>query len=339
MTFTGKFLDPIKCLYTRGSNYEVWTVEIHLTTRCNYQCGHCNWGQRNKQIAEADPRRMSMLLEDCEKMLVRGVIFSGGGEPLLWKKFGVVDLIKGLRGQQVALLTNASLFSLMKDFEWLHNCTYVLVSWHGHQQMRTLAGVAKVVDKRDEIGAKCMINVKMVITPQNYREVVEDYKIIRQITSPDYILFCPSKDYENIGGIELSSQQIQELKGMIEDAGIREDEDSNADILWQLPDRDTPTQTCESIERGLHAYITSDGNVYLCCCLAGNPNFSIGNINQQRFTSIWRGKKHRNLIEKINEDTCKRPNCRFKVYNRILQNSKLETPPLEEYFLRHGGIL
>jgi len=272
-------------------------------------------------------------------MGIRGVVYSGGGEPLLWQGRKVLELIEETgKWAQVALLTNASLFpSSPEKFGWLKNSTYVLVSWHGHQRTRTLQGIARLVSAKKAWRSNCMVNVKMVLTPQNYRMVIEDYERIKAL-EPDFILFCPSKDYENVGGIELTFQQMQELKKMIQEANILKDTFNNASILWNMPDRDTPTTKCESVLRGLHAYITADGSVYLCCCTAGVPELSIGNINEESFSEIWRGKRHEEVVKNLHEQLCRRRNCRFRVYNQIFDLYR-EPPPLSEYEIRHGGIL
>lgn len=336
--FRWKFADPKKILYAKNHDGRMpWTVEIHLTNACNYDCRHCNWRQRRRLVRdELRENVVENLMAELVNMGVRGVCFSGGGEPLLWHNGYVYELIRDYgQSMQAALITNGSLLPT-EFYSWMHGCSYVLISWHGYYR-QTLLGIKRAVNGKDTYKADCKIGVKMVITPQNYHGLVDDWKAIKEF-KPDYILFCPSKDYENVGGIELSAQQITEVRDMLITAGIDQDPDTHKDMFWDMPDRNTPTIICNSVRKGLHAYITADGEVYPCTCLAGEHEFSFGNINERRFAHIWLSEQRQKVVEKLCDSPCDRKNCRFKVYNRLLEIGG-PMPSWQELRERHGGIL
>jgi len=275
-------------------------------------------------------------MTELVSMGVRGAIFSGGGEPLMWHNGYVYELIRDYgQNMQVALITNGSL--LPTDFySWMYGCSYLLISWHSYYR-QTLAGINRAVLGRNRMKADCRIGVKMVVSPQNYRNLVKDWKEIKAL-GPDYILLCPSKDYENVGNLELTDAQFSEIKNALIAAKIDQDPDTHKDMFWDMPDRNTPTIICESVRRGLHAYITADGEVYLCTCTAGEREFSIGNVNEKKFRHIWMGEQRRKVVDALCDTQCMRKNCRFKVYNRLLSIGG-DMPSWMELRERHGGIL
>jgi len=128
------------------------------------------------------------------------------------------------------------------------------------------------------------------------------------------------------------------VRGQLAEAGIDQDPDTHKDMFWKMPDWDTPTKICHSIEKRLHACITVDGEVFLCTCTAGERNLSIGNVNEEKFRRIWNGERHKNVIAKLNESPCERRNCWFKPYNKVLEVGG-DAPTWKEMRERHGGIL
>ena len=84
------------------------SINLDLTTTCNFACGHCiDWDALNTTARH----QHEDLLASLKSMHARGlksVILLGGGEPTLYPKFAdVVRFLKSL-GLQVAVVTNGS---------------------------------------------------------------------------------------------------------------------------------------------------------------------------------------------------------------------------------------
>jgi hypothetical protein len=84
------------------------SVNLDLTTACNYACEHCiDWETLNSGVSHDDARLCASLAEMAARGL-RSVILIGGGEPTVHPTFGpVVRRLKGL-GLQVAVVSNGS---------------------------------------------------------------------------------------------------------------------------------------------------------------------------------------------------------------------------------------
>jgi molybdenum cofactor biosynthesis enzyme MoaA len=84
------------------------SINLDLTTACNYACDHCiDWDLLNSGISH-DERRLRESLERMAAAGLKSVILIGGGEPTIHPRFGAfVRHLKALR-LQVAVVTNGS---------------------------------------------------------------------------------------------------------------------------------------------------------------------------------------------------------------------------------------
>ena len=68
--------------WVSGENVGPITVEMDMTNRCNSRCPGCAGGRENQESL-SNPKS---LIDQLVGMGTRGLIFSGGGEPLLDKR-------------------------------------------------------------------------------------------------------------------------------------------------------------------------------------------------------------------------------------------------------------
>jgi len=78
-----KINKPLKENVLEKAN-NLWGLEIHLTSKCQLNCSHCSYEQRNKDCAELNPKTLEQILETANKSAIGSIIFSGGGDPLSW---------------------------------------------------------------------------------------------------------------------------------------------------------------------------------------------------------------------------------------------------------------
>lgn len=89
-------------------------IELDPTNRCNYLCPECI-SSKVKGNIEISPKRLEKLIREFSLAGVKGIIFIGGGEPLLHS-----DMPKPLKQahelkMDVGLTTNGSLISRYVD--------------------------------------------------------------------------------------------------------------------------------------------------------------------------------------------------------------------------------
>jgi pyruvate-formate lyase-activating enzyme len=113
-----------------GAPLPAWSplsINLDLTTACNYACGHCiDWDILNSGISH-DDRRLRASLAEMASTGLRSVILIGGGEPTVYPGFvAMVRFLKAELGLQVAVVSNGSrndrlleVVDLLDERDWI----------------------------------------------------------------------------------------------------------------------------------------------------------------------------------------------------------------------------
>ena len=95
-------------VHIRSSGISPISINLDLTTACNFACPHCVDLQVLNTGDMLAFENVKTMLDILHSEGLRSVILIGGGEPVLHRHFGdIVRYIKGL-GMQVAIVTNGS---------------------------------------------------------------------------------------------------------------------------------------------------------------------------------------------------------------------------------------
>lgn len=236
----GKWLyypDRIACI-KRGDFRDVTPVTAQLVPSlyCNFYCPHCCYGRSKENIRLLGDRRamlmdgrtMSVIIDRLSDAGIKGIVFTGGGEPT-----SNLHLLDGMRyaahkGIKTGLFTNGSLLTLTKIHRLLElEPTFIRVSLdagtsdvhrllHGYPDKHDhfpkvlenieLLAKGKLIQKVDTT-----IGVGVTVEPVNLHNLVELAERLREIAhrSPaggiDYLVFRPTVNYQ--GGKSFQSVQ------------------------------------------------------------------------------------------------------------------------------------
>jgi len=84
------------------------SINLDLTTACNYACDHCiDWDALNLAVKH-DDEKLRAAIKDLTSRGLQSVILLGGGEPTLYPGFGSMVIFLKELGLQVAVVTNGS---------------------------------------------------------------------------------------------------------------------------------------------------------------------------------------------------------------------------------------
>lgn len=310
-----------------------YSVEMHVTSFCNYSCYHCSYQKRRTARQKVSDEHIEQLLEDLVGLKPKGVYWSGGGEPTTMSH--LADYIDRLdqAGIEQALVSNAILLT-DRLFEVLPKLNYMAVSLQA-SDAETYAKITGC-DKRDalyenvrklrRIFTKTILGARSVINKYNYKEVPNIFRDAKELGF-DYVIFIPAVDYENTGFIELNDAEKEELSAMILSMDSEID-DSYTNLrkvakrrLVYYENKVECACTCHSNDIRATAFVNYDGGVWLCQPHIGKEEYCIGNLSDSRFAEMWNSPRHQAVIDKLNEEhkngLCR--NCRSISYNRTIE--------------------
>lgn len=335
---SGRFLPPV-------------SVKIELTNRCNHDCHFCAY-RKVVQDRARDERlpvdRILLLLDDLADAGVRGVMFTGGGEPLMHPAASRIFARCRANGLEHALITNGLLLHRLDD-EDLAGLTWIRFSInagspsayarvHGvaeRQWYRVWEQVARAAERSRF--PELTVGISMVVTPDNH-DTMELAARCAEHAGADYLHLRPAF----VG-------PDTELRRQLDDAEIAR----CLDRLVALGARSAPGFKVFGISRRFHeigrpprrlvhcratplvAYVLPTGDVSICTIVRSaefNPDVPdpfLGNLTTDRFFSLWNSPKHHAIIRGLSRSGCSR--CHFAEYNRALDT--LDADVMHQAFL------
>ena len=212
------------------------TVQLIPSLYCNFRCPHCCYGRSKENIRTRGDRQAMLMPVDTMLALIdrlceagiRGVVFSGGGEPTC-----APHLLDGMRyavqkGLKIGLFTNGSLLTVTEIDQLLElEPTFIRVSLdavtpelhrliHGYSAQhnylpRVLENIEKLAKGKLFRKVNTTIGIGVTVEPINLGDLVDVAKKLREIASHspqggiDYLVFRPTVNYQ--GGKYAQSAQ------------------------------------------------------------------------------------------------------------------------------------
>lgn len=165
-------------------------VRIKPINRCNHNCWYCAYRVDHLQLgAEMDENdripdiKMAEIVDDIISMGVKAVTFSGGGEPLLYKRLPETVARLASTGVRVATLTNgANLQGRMSDAFAEHG-TWVRISldaWDDDSYVRArgvragdFTRLMENIRAFTRRSTRCVLGISMIVGRDNHLHIAE----------------------------------------------------------------------------------------------------------------------------------------------------------------------
>lgn len=336
----GKLLEDI----SKGkTDFSPVSIEVHPTAVCNHRCIHCSYKERNEARNSISQEVMSQLVDSIIKMGVRGVYFSGGGEPTLYPH--LADHISKLHanGIECAIITNGSYFAEAGLISIADKLNYIAISVPAvddktFEEITKTQNLKKVLALPGQIkevhGDKSpIIGSRIIITNKNYKEVPA---FLREIKAAgfDYALFKAVRDYED-NGQGLSEEEEKYILNEIEKLDIVDERFTNIRNIFGYKSQPKNEGLCWTNYYGLIANVSTDGKVYPNIVEIDHEEFCIGDLNVQKLEEMWNSEQHKKVKETSNRkwagNECK--NCRAMSYNRIIGEINTGVPHYFDPFI------
>ena len=327
--------------WQEGQNPYPISLDIHLTGSCNLECPRCAGGERKGCL---DTQVVYELLKELRKGDVRAVVYTGGGESTMHKDFSeIIKYTKGL-GFRVGLITNGSLLTdeMMTTVatygDWVrvsldgynndtYNCNYGVA---GNTFEIVCENIKRLVEIRNSLRSGCAIGVGYLIDDNvipgmmSASEMVKGYGV-------DYIQF---RHFETYSSSSERSSMLENKKVVDFDISKFYQNLNKCLVLGNSKFRVSYNRgkfqgIAESYCRILDynrchgsqftGTITSTGDVYICCVLAGEARFSFGMLGEESFHEIWNGKQRKDVLDGLKIESDCVPFCRCDSMNSFLE--------------------
>jgi len=301
-------------------------IELHLTNLCNHACSWCVADEVRQNKWQFTLEGAKKLMREMAESGVEKVIFSGGGDPLLFKGIEEVLELSHSLGMSNLLINNG--FGLKeKNIPLLaRTCEFIRISLDsGNRETHTAIHRPKneKVDNFDVITNNISNLMKEIKENNLSTRVVLTFVVVDESIGsiPDFIRLANrlgvdeiefktnhfwSADrklevYEKIQKFtkELPNQQVKiSLEYPKSRAGEKSETEWNAFLLT--------------------AVIEANGAIYPCCHKSLQPNWYLGNAVESSFQEAWISADRRKVLERIIKEKEVCTTCTDGNYNKLV---------------------
>lgn len=329
-----KHLDRVN-EWLKGGNPPPITVELDMTNRCNHRCPQCvvNYFRvaDNSSLSKTLARNIILQLA---KNKVRGLIFTGGGEPLCNPYTLEAVKLARAKGLDLGFITNASLLNQESAKIIVKNCTWVRVSLDaaspevfrithglgGNEFAKTIDRIGLLVSAKKKLKTGCVIGVGFLTCDSSVSDMAGAARLTKKL-GVDYLQFRPMQIH-NGGKFGYHWTDVQkEIGSCLKYSG------NGFEVLYSKHKYEMAHDPRYGRNYGkcygqqFATVISAAAKMYICCHTRGYEKYCIGDLGKKTFKEIWNSKRRKTVVEKIDFRDCI-PLCRDNTFNQILWNIK-----------------
>lgn len=325
-------------------------VQLIISDLCNQDCHFCAYrlsgytsnelfteGAQLSKYGHNNPKRMIpveralSLLEEMKDAGVLAVQFTGGGEPTVHPRHLRIFHRALEVGLACSLVSNGlrwsdDLISMLHRFSWVRVSVDAGTARTYQETRRTspqafskvLAHTRALAAQIDQANSECALGVGYVITPENWKEIVDGVYLAKAAGAHNVRLsaaFTPEdeKPYQDIAQhirpliAEAKEKYEDDTFKVIDNFGLR-----LSDLVLKSPDYDL------CAKQHYCAYIGADLRAYRCCVYAYNKYGFImgGNLREQSFKDFWGSDARKMDFGVFQARKCER--CQFREANHAM---------------------
>lgn len=323
--------------WLKGENIYPIEIEISPSGACNHRCIFCAVDYIGYEPNFLNKDVILRNIEHMSKKGLKSVICSGEGEPLLNRDMpAIANGIKSF-GVDVAMSTNAVLFTMEKAKECLSAFSWVRFSIASMEESsyakiqrgakgdleKVKKNLADIVKIKHDQHLSTTLGVQCLLLPDNVEQLPDMARQLREI-GLDYLTVKPySQHLHSENRFDVDYQNMLELEERLKQYAT----ESFSIYFRSSAMKKMHHEKCYSQCYGLPfmTHIDAKGNVWPCIAHIGIEDFKYGNIYEQEFCEIWEGERRKQVIEKLNRldinKVC-REACRLDEINKYLYELK-----------------
>lgn len=333
------------CSCKPGGSGVIREINLQVTNRCNLRCIHCSVDSGRLKLPELSFNEIVKVLDDAMEFRPEEMHITGG-EPLL--REDVFDIIHEGKARNffIQLQTNGTVltqFNLDRVLDCEANRLVISVDGADAAMHNSIRGWDNAFQKtldtiRTLLASGISVRVNTVVMKRNMHQMPELMRTMIElgVDVHTFFYFSPVGRGRNIPsewiGPEEWGRFVSMLKGHYDSLPPSKTRVTVERSSYGSEDQARMGSECRAYNRDL-AYIRSDGNVYPCIFFVLSP-YSLGNVRQQPFNSIWKNSKTWEIFDKLPDENpcagCKllascRGGCRGYAYAHL--NKPLSPDP------------
>jgi radical SAM protein with 4Fe4S-binding SPASM domain len=324
-----KHLDRVN-KWVDGGNPAPITVEIDMTNVCNHACPECVAGRMLKDDSTLDRELAERIISELAASGVRGLIFTGGGEPLCHRDTPEMVSYAASLGMDVGLITNGQLLTEEISRVILEHCVWVRVSLdaatagtfsavhgvHPDYFEAILDAIRNLTNMKRQLFSSTTVGAGFLTSRDTVSEM-EAAAILCRSLGVDYLQYRPMQIHR-MGHFDYQWADVGNcLKRCFEYST------PDFNVLYSrhkyemMREKNYGRYYGKCFGHQFATVISATGKMYVCCHLRGNEKYEIGDLSQQSFQDIWNSERRRAVSENIDFEDCI-PLCRDNTFNQIL---------------------
>lgn len=294
------------------------SFELDLTNKCNNRCPRCVGVKENG--AELSLEQITSIVNQMHELDVKSVVISGGGEPLMSPYF--IDALYMFRNAGISVGLNSNGLAMFNDHiqhAILECCNYFRVSLDAGTP-----SIYKLTHGMEEEEFWHVID--------NIQELMQLRKVSNSTTSIGlgYLTGASTLDgimdfFERADSLKVDFAQLRPFTGECNEVSTYIDQGRkqfpNLTIRASMHKYDHAGETTHPYNRCHGMYfntvITADNQMWACIHHRQNPEYHIGNLNEQSIVDILKSEKMNNVF-KLLPNACCPLFCRNDAINRTL---------------------
>jgi len=350
----GNFLNKYKIVKPFFEKQKPYTIEIHPTYRCSYNCEFCidDYLKKVPSINGMDincdgksqltKENMDTIINGCLELGIKGIILSGGGDPPLNPNTEYLVKESKKKNIGIGMFTNGYILNDQTIPSYVDNLTFLRFSFDSFEvenyiktkgttakaYWRVLANIEKCTTYKKENKSSCKIGMDFLIQPHNVHLIKDLYRKASELMV-DYVQFCdcvvPGYHFTD----NLKERILEEvgqcltIKANTENPYNGEEGKKMSEVVYEPAPVENTTNCSDCKMKDYIFQVGGSGLVHVCPHTARHDHTKYGDINEQSLKEIWdtRSKKIPSFLYEY---------CRFREQNKILSG-------LEQ--IEHGDIL
>ena len=304
--------------------------ELDPTNLCNHECIGCfakgAGGRTNNETLKLEQAKS--YIDQMVAMKAKGVSFTGGGDPMVFKHTPKLIEYAKSNGLDVGMVTNGTLFKTDESIDIVvKNNSWVRVSIDaGSHEVYTairkvpspgpagldtaFKNMTRLAKRKKELGSDVTIGAGFLTSELTNPDMVAATKMCKE-AGIDYIQFRP---FHGDGTIP---EYIEECRSMQTD-----------DFKVHLSEFKYDTKYKKQYDkcRGQSfSGVINVHKVYVCCHLRGIDKYELGDLRENSLEQIWNSERRQHVINNIDFNDCIAL-CKLDCVNRQLHHITIDKP-------------